>query len=68
MSKIEIQPNDPHYDVVSWSRQATDEKAMAEAHYRNAVITGNQEYKLAFFNSYHRAKQIEQAISDYFAA
>lgn len=66
MNEIKINKYDPHFDVVAWAQEKADAELMAEAHYRNAVITGKPEYKLAFFDSYHRAKQITQALTDYF--
>lgn len=66
MSTIEIKPSDPNFDAVAWAKEKEDATTMAAAHYLNAVLTGQDVFKIAFYDATKRAKDIEHALNEYF--
>lgn len=63
--KIKIIPDDERLDVIAWIEKANAAERSAEQHYRVAVITGNNESKIAFFDDMQRAREIRLAIDRY---
>jgi hypothetical protein len=54
-----------NFDLVAWVKEKAAAQTMADAHYRNAVLLRDDAYKIAFFDSIKRVKDIEYAIEKY---
>ena len=63
--KININPDDDRQDVIAWIEKANEAERQAEHQYRLAILTGNDEHKIAFFDEMQRVREIRLAIDKY---
>jgi hypothetical protein len=65
MSKILIDPKDPDRSIEAWENKRVLAQKRAEMNYRNAVLKGEDGYKIGFFEAVKEAREIESAIKAY---